>query len=47
MGITSYYTTPLSLQDLCNAIIPALESHILPPDANKAAALDILLAEVR
>ena len=26
LGITSYYTTPLSLEDLSNALLPALES---------------------
>jgi osomolarity two-component system sensor histidine kinase NIK1 len=46
MGINTYYTTPLSLQELCNAIIPALESHQLQPgDCGKDAVLNILLAE--
>ncbi len=46
LGITSYYTTPLSLEDLSSALLPALESHQLQPgDAGKNKALSILLAE--
>ena len=46
MGINTYYTTPLSLQELSNAIVPALESHQLQPGyAVKDAVLNILLAE--
>src|SRR4051794_20111049 len=37
LGITSYYTTPLSLEDLSSALLPALESHQLQPgDAGKS-----------
>lgn len=46
MGITSYYTTPLSLHDLSNALLPALESHQLQPgDGGTMRKLSILLAE--
>jgi osomolarity two-component system sensor histidine kinase NIK1 len=46
LGITSYYTTPLSLEDLSNALLPALESHQLQPgDAGNNNKLNILLAE--
>ena len=46
MGINTYYTTPLSLHELCNAMVPALESHQLKPsDSGKDAVLSILLAE--
>nr|ODO02759.1 atypical/HisK protein kinase [Cryptococcus depauperatus CBS 7855] len=46
MGINTYYTTPLSLQELSNAIVPALESHqIQPGDTVKDTILTILLAE--
>lgn len=47
MGISSYYTTPLSLEDLANAILPALESRQLPTgDGGESPILHILLAEV-
>lgn len=46
MGINTYYTTPMSLQELSNAIVPALESHQMQPgDSGKDAVLSILLAE--
>lgn len=46
MGINTYYTTPLSLQELSNAIVPALESHqIQPGDTVKDTILSVLLAE--
>jgi osomolarity two-component system sensor histidine kinase NIK1 len=46
MGINTYYTTPLNLQELSNAIVPALESHQVPTgDAVKDTVLSILLAE--
>lgn len=46
LGITSYYTTPLSLEDLSSALLPALESHQLQPgDVGKNTKLNILLAE--
>jgi osomolarity two-component system sensor histidine kinase NIK1 len=46
MGINTYYTTPLNLQELSNAIVPALESHQVPQgDAVKDTVLSILLAE--
>lgn len=46
MGINTYYTTPLSLQALVTAILPALESHQTQPgDAVKDTVLSILLAE--
>lgn len=46
MGINTYYTTPLNLQELSNAIVPALESNQAPMgDAVKAMMLSILLAE--
>jgi osomolarity two-component system sensor histidine kinase NIK1 len=46
MGINTYYTTPLGLQELSNAIVPALESHqIQPGDSSKDIVLSILLAE--
>ena len=46
MGINTYYTTPLNLQELSNAIVPALESHqIQPGDSVKDTVLSILLAE--
>lgn len=46
MGINTYYTTPLSLQELSNAIVPALESHQMQPgDSVKDTVLSILLAE--
>lgn len=46
MGITSYCTTPASMQELFNALLPALESHTaLPTDQTKDILLDILLAE--
>ena len=46
MGINTYYTTPLNLQELSNAIVPALESHQVPPgDSVKDTVLSILLAE--
>ncbi|WWD17868.1 hypothetical protein CI109_102312 [Kwoniella shandongensis] len=46
MGINTYYTTPLTLQELSNAIVPALESHQLQPgDSVKDTVLSILLAE--
>ena len=46
MGINTYYTTPLNLQELSNAIVPALESHQLQPgDSVKDVILNILLAE--
>jgi osomolarity two-component system sensor histidine kinase NIK1 len=45
MGITSYYTTPLSLVDLSTAVLPALESHSAPSDDLSKESLDILLAE--
>ncbi|RXK42509.1 atypical/HisK protein kinase [Tremella mesenterica] len=45
-GINSYFTTPLSLHELSNALIPALESHQPPSgDSVKDTVLDILLAE--
>jgi osomolarity two-component system sensor histidine kinase NIK1 len=46
MGINTYYTTPLNLQELSNAIVPALESHqVQPGDSVKDTVLAILLAE--
>lgn len=46
MGINTYYTTPLNLQELSNAIVPALESHqVHPGDSVKDTVLAILLAE--
>ena len=46
MGINTYYTTPLNLQELSNAIIPALESHqVQPGEGVKDTVLSILLAE--
>lgn len=46
MGINTYYTTPLNLQELSNAIVPALESHqVQPGDSVKDTVLSILLAE--
>lgn len=45
MGITSYYTTPISLVDLSTAVLPALESHSAPSDDLGEESLDILLAE--
>jgi osomolarity two-component system sensor histidine kinase NIK1 len=46
MGINTYYTTPLNLQELSNAIVPALESHaVAPGDSVKETILAILLAE--
>lgn len=46
MGINTYYTTPLSLQELSNAIVPALESHqIQPGDTVRDTILSVLLAE--
>ncbi|KAJ9104139.1 hypothetical protein QFC19_004123 [Naganishia cerealis] len=45
MGITSYYTTPLSIVDLSTAVLPALESHSAPSDDLSKESLDILLAE--
>ncbi|TYJ56384.1 hypothetical protein B9479_002932 [Cryptococcus floricola] len=46
MGINTYYTTPLSLQELSNAIVPALETHqIQPGDTVKDTVLSVLLAE--
>lgn len=46
MGINTYYTTPLNLQELANAIVPALESHqVQPGDTVKDTVLSILLAE--
>jgi osomolarity two-component system sensor histidine kinase NIK1 len=46
MGINTYYTTPLNLQELSNAIVPALESHqVHPGDSVKDTVLSILLAE--
>ncbi|OCF34070.1 atypical/HisK protein kinase [Kwoniella heveanensis CBS 569] len=46
MGINTYYTSPLNLQELSNAIVPALESHQMQPgDSVKDTVLSILLAE--
>lgn len=46
MGINTYYTTPLDLQELSNAIVPALESHqVQPGNTVKDTVLNILLAE--
>lgn len=46
MGVTSYYTAPLQIEDLANAILPALESRQLPTgDDGKSGVLNILLAE--
>jgi osomolarity two-component system sensor histidine kinase NIK1 len=46
MGISTYYTTPLNLQELSSAIVPALESHNMQPgDSVKDTVLSILLAE--
>lgn len=46
MGVTSYYNAPLQLEDLANAILPALESRQLPTgDDGKSGVLNILLAE--
>lgn len=46
MGINTYYTTPLNLQELSNAIVPALESHQIQPNGDvKDTLLSILLAE--
>lgn len=46
MGINTYYTTPVSFQELTNAIVPALESHLASPtDIVKDTILSILLAE--
>lgn len=45
MGITSYYTTPMSVIDLSTAVLPALESHSAPSDELSKESLDILLAE--
>ena len=44
--INTYYTTPLTLQEFANAIVPALESHqISPGDIHTDMELSILLAE--
>ncbi|ORX48276.1 hypothetical protein DM01DRAFT_1348301 [Hesseltinella vesiculosa] len=46
LGITGYINSPISLADLSDAILPALESHAaLPSDASKTVPLEILLAE--
>nr|XP_019015052.1 atypical/HisK protein kinase [Kwoniella pini CBS 10737]OCF53833.1 atypical/HisK protein kinase [Kwoniella pini CBS 10737] len=46
MGINTYYTTPMQLAELSNAIVPALESHQMQPgDSVKDTVLSILLAE--
>ena len=46
MGINTYYTSPLNLQELSNAIVPALESHQMQPGVGvKDTVLSILLAE--
>jgi osomolarity two-component system sensor histidine kinase NIK1 len=46
MGINTYYTTPLKLQELSNAIVPVLESHeVATGDAVKNTVLSILLVE--
>ncbi|CED82845.1 protein-histidine kinase [Phaffia rhodozyma] len=46
MGITSYCTAPTNVQELFNALTPALESHVaVPTYPAKDIVLDILLAE--
>ncbi|KAK9472176.1 uncharacterized protein V1510DRAFT_418196 [Dipodascopsis tothii] len=45
MGITSYGNTPCSVQDMGNALRPALESRAAPLNSDGAKTFDILLAE--
>ncbi|GAO13788.1 hypothetical protein UVI_02004890 [Ustilaginoidea virens] len=45
LGITSYMTTPCTLIDLGNGMIPALENRATPSLADNTKSLEILLAE--
>ncbi|KAG6278652.1 hypothetical protein E4U47_005165 [Claviceps purpurea] len=45
LGITSYMTTPCTLIDLGNGMIPALENRATPSMADNTKSLEILLAE--
>ncbi len=46
MGINTYYTTPLNLQGLCNALVPRFgDTSTRPSGAGKDTVLNILLAE--
>ncbi|KAK9448514.1 uncharacterized protein V1518DRAFT_321590 [Limtongia smithiae] len=45
MGITSYGNSPCSIQDMGNALRPALESRAAPLNSDGAKTYDILLAE--
>ncbi|CAH1761168.1 15537_t:CDS:2 [Entrophospora sp. SA101] len=46
LGITSYSSTPSTLPDLMNALLPALESNSsIPSDCTRQQPLDILMAE--
>ncbi|KAK9464832.1 hypothetical protein V1512DRAFT_212237 [Lipomyces arxii] len=45
LGITSYGNTPCSVQDLGNALRPALESRAAPSNSDGATTYEILLAE--
>ena len=44
-GISSYMTTPCSVGDLGNALIPALEGRVTPHKNEYSRSFDILLAE--
>ncbi|KAK9378206.1 uncharacterized protein V2V93DRAFT_329519 [Kockiozyma suomiensis] len=45
LGITSYGNTPCSVQDMGNALRPALESRAAPLNSDGAKTYEILLAE--
>ncbi|MCJ1480808.1 histidine kinase osmosensor [Schaereria dolodes] len=45
LGITSYMTTPCTLIDLGNGMIPALEGRAAPSISDHSKSFDILLAE--
>lgn len=45
LGITSYMTTPCTLIDLGNGMIPALENRATPSLADNTKSFEILLAE--
>ncbi|KAK8930360.1 Histidine protein kinase NIK1 [Metarhizium anisopliae] len=45
LGITSYMTTPCTLVDLGNGMVPALENRATPSLADNTKSLEILLAE--
>ncbi|KAK9245325.1 hypothetical protein V1506DRAFT_538636 [Lipomyces tetrasporus] len=45
LGITSYGNTPCSIQDMGNALRPALESRAAPLNSDGAKTYEILLAE--